>query len=335
MPMPIPHKSNSKSKANKSKTKRQKLIFIMSPQNRSFSKQKHEQFIFAEENKSNEESVPPLQNTPIGIPTIENMDYQALADRCLQLLKQHPDRQIFVGIAGTPGSGKSFIADEVRDVINDCNNYGNKELCVIIPMDGYHLSRAQLKDRVERGALFKTEESGVVEYKQMSYDQLMQRRGAPFTFWPEKLIHDLQSARNTGEGSFPAYVREKHDPVPDQVKISPRNRIILVEGLYLLSFEDPDWQPLEEIWDDRWYVDVSMAETRRRLIHRHLKHWTDDKTRYWGGDDEAAAARKADANDMKNARWMQQNARHNAKLIISNETIPEKDEKNEDCTAAL
>jgi len=286
------------------------------------------------------------------IPVMEKVDVDALVDRCLKLLKESQDchqnasnckfndyQQIFVGIAGTPASGKSFIAKQIRDAINARNPNGDPRVqeCVVVGMDGFHLSRQQLKEKAESGALFKTDQedsNGEPIQRQFTYDELMARRGAAFTYFPESFIRNLKHVKDSGEGSFPVYSREKHDPVPNGISVNKHNKIILVEGLYLLCLHDPDWKPLDDLWDDKWYVDVSTEETKRRLVKRHLKTWNEEKTQLWGGDNEEAAARKAEANDLKNAACIQKNSRFEAKLIIRNEAIPEDDEKNADVEAA-
>ena len=284
---------------------------------------------------------------------MEQLDIDALADRCLKLLKACQDedpkastskfndyQQVFIGVAGGPGSGKSTIAKKVRDEINkerNPNGDQSRHECVVIGMDGYHLSRQELKEKAEAGELFKTDqedEKGKPVRKQMTYDELMTRRGASFTYDPERFIRDLKTIKEKGEGSFPVYSREKHDPVPGGVSVTKDNKIIFVEGLYLLCAHDPDWQPLDDLWDDKWYIDVSMAETKQRLVHRHLKTWSDEKTQRWGGDDEAAATRKAEANDMKNAVCIEKNSKAHAHLVIQNEGVPEDDSDNADIGAA-
>ena len=282
---------------------------------------------------------------------MEEINVEALVDRCLKLIHESQDhnhsashcpkgfnncKQVFIGIAGTPGSGKSYIAEQVRDAINQRNPNGKSELneCVVIGMDGYHMTRETLKQKADAGETFKTDESGKVEHKKMSFEQLMARRGASYTYNPRTFIRDLRRVKETGQGSFPVYDRAKHDPVPDGVSIGPHNKIILVEGLYLLCLHDPEWQPLEDLWDDKWYIDVSMEETRRRLIKRHLKNWNDEKTERWGGDDEAAAARKAESNDLVNAECIKRMSQDKANIIIKNEKIPENDSNNADVDAS-
>ena len=236
------------------------------------------------------------------------------------------------------GSGKSYIAKQVRDAINARNPNGDSEKaeCVVVGMDGYHLSRERLRQKAEAGDTFKTDQEveGKPVEKHFTYEELMSRRGAAFTYCPENFVRDLKKLKENGEGSFPVYSREKHDPIPDGVSVSKHNKIILVEGLYLLCLNDPDWKPLDDLWDDKWYIQVSMEETKRRLVKRHLQNWNDEKTKRWGGDDEAAAARKAEANDLKNAECIWKNSRGNANIIIKNEAIPEDDKDNADVEAA-
>ena len=274
------------------------------------------------------------------VPVMHHADFDALADRCINLLEHSRSKdhaasscksfnvhdQIFIAVAGTPGSGKSFIAERVADRINERSV--EEELAVVIPMDGYHKTRKQLRQMAEDQVPVKSDvwtaddEPGVASERVLTYEQLLGRRGAAFTYNPKKFIRDLEDAKRDGEGSFPIYSREKHDPVPNGAQLKNHHKIILVEGLYVLCHDDPDWAPLASLWDDQWYVHVSLPETRRRLIKRHLEHWDEGKTKHWGGSDEAAAARKADSNDLLNAKCIMKHTKPFAKLIVKNEHIP-------------
>jgi hypothetical protein len=59
-----------------------------------------------------------------------------------------------------------------------------------------------------------------------------------------------------------------------------------------------------------------MAEQRRRLVHRHLETWSEEKTRLWGADGEEGAGRKADGNDVINADYVEACNKKYADLII-------------------
>jgi hypothetical protein len=63
---------------------------------------------------------------------------------------------------------------------------------------------------------------------------------------------------------------------------------------------DPRWAPLNDLWDERWFLKCpSATDQRQRLIARHLETWSEEKTRRWGAGEVGAAAR-ADANDVLN-----------------------------------
>ena len=223
---------------------------------------------------------------------------------------------------------KSHIAEAIRDRINEispnCAASGKDEV-VVIPMDGYHLQRKELKQLADDHTVIKSDQFGEdndeVESRKLTYEQLLARRGAAFTYCPSKFIRDLKKAKETGEGSFPVYSRSKHDPVSDGVHIRKHHKIVFVEGLYLLCTDDPDWKELDDILDDKWYIEVSLEETKRRLVERHLQSWDDQKTATYGGSGPKAAAKKAETNDMINARCIKRHSKTHADLIIGNEKV--------------
>jgi len=278
-----------------------------------------------------------------GKPVMHQLDVDALVERCLRLLKHSSEKdrnisrcgefndfnQVFIGISGTPGSGKSHIAEAVRDRIHEINPSCDvgKDEAVVIPMDGYHIPRCGLKQMADEGKVIASDQFdednplGQVEEHQLSYEELLARRGAAFTYCPSQFIKDLKEAKKKGEGSFPTYSRSKHDPVENGVQITQHNKIIFVEGLYLLCTDDPDWKELDEIWDDKWYIDVSLEETKRRLLERHLKSWNQEETKQFGGDGPEAAYKKAETNDLKNAKCIKGHSMEHANIIISNEQV--------------
>ena len=88
-------------------------------------------------NEKNNDVSTPSKSTTTTTTTpdyMPNVDFEAIADRCLVLLKQCQDdnhdasssqfgfnkyKQVFVGIVGTPGSGKSYIAEQIAKIINN------------------------------------------------------------------------------------------------------------------------------------------------------------------------------------------------------------------------
>src|SRR5262245_1966624 len=51
-------------------------------------------------------------------------------------------RRYVLGIAGPPGAGKSTLSTAIRD---DLNNRAGARIAEIAPMDGFHLSNAELR----------------------------------------------------------------------------------------------------------------------------------------------------------------------------------------------
>ena len=211
--------------------------------------------------------------------------YEALATHLLDVSRSlPPGKQHWVCVAGGPGAGKSTLAHEVASAVN---RGAESEVCCVLPMDGWHYSRADL---------CRLDPPDAPAY--------LPRRGAPWTFDAEGCCASLAAARRDGEASLPTYSRELSDPVPDGVRLLTTHRIVLVEGNYLLMLgpehDDGRWMPLGTLWDEKWFVKCpEAAEQRRRLIARHLETWNDEKTRRWG-EGEAGAAARADANDVLN-----------------------------------
>ena len=123
---------------------------------------------------------------------------------------------------------------------------------------------------------------------------------------------------------FPTYSRQLSDPVPNGTQLLRSHRVVLCEGNYLLAFDDPTFAPLREVWEDglKWYVDADEPVLLKRLVDRHLETWTDEKAKMWGEGREGAQA-KAEANDVKNARWIAETSRKYADLVI--ESVQEED----------
>jgi hypothetical protein len=86
-----------------------------------------------------------------------------------------------------PGAGKSTISTVLCDKLNS-KGYET----VVLPMDGYHYSRLQLQEIAKSNS-------------ETSYDQLLIRRGAEWTFDAELFVNDLIEAKRNGFASLPVY----------------------------------------------------------------------------------------------------------------------------------
>jgi pantothenate kinase len=221
-------------------------------------------------------------------------------------------RQYWVGVAGGPGSGKSTVARAVADRLNAGKTDDDDDLAIVVPMDGWHFPQKQLKE--------------------LFGDDAMKRRGAPFTFDAEKCYQDLKRAKDDGSASFPIYDRKKSDPVEGGVHLKPTNRIVFVEGLYLLmpkieeeklttSCDENDvgqgsptivdvdcdmrrrilywWGRHKELFDEGWFIKApSRDEQFDRLVQRNKETWNEEKDKMWGPWPEGARKR-VETNDVK------------------------------------
>ena len=223
------------------------------------------------------------------------------------------NNQLFICVAGGPGSGKSTLASSVASRINE-QMIQNKDddgedkalAAVVLPMDGFHYSRSQLQSMGE---------SSDIDY---TYDDLLARRGAPWTFDAESCIHAFTNARIYGKANLPIYSRIKSDPVPNGVQLHSNTKIVLLEGNYLLAWDDERWSQLKtnKVFDETWYITCkSIEDQRNRLVKRHLETWSDEKTKLFG-EGEVGAGAKADSNDMLNLMWIEEMSRKHADYII-------------------
>ena len=83
-----------------------------------------------------------------------------------------------------PGAGKSSISSVLCAKLNE-RGYES----VVLPMDGYHYSRSQLQQIA-------------MSNPETSYDQLLIRRGAEWTFDAELFVNDLTDAKLSGVASL-------------------------------------------------------------------------------------------------------------------------------------
>lgn len=156
-----------------------------------------------------------------------------------------------IGLAGVPGSGKSTFAAHLAEAVNTAAGPGTM---VALGMDGFHLTKAQLR------AMPNPEEA-------------FARRGAPWTFDPAALALRLQSLRQSREPvTWPEFQHDIGDPVEGAVIVPPAARLVLVEGLYLLHRSD-GWEPISQSFDERWLLDTPITVAVERLIQRHIGAW--------------------------------------------------------------
>jgi pantothenate kinase len=117
-------------------------------------------------------------------------------------------------------------------------------------------------------------------------------KGAPETFDVEGFVLLLRRAREEPEATvlWPEFDRRRDEPTPEAIVITPRAKLVIAEGNYLL-IDRPWWRELRTLLDDVWYLDAPRELLRKRLLERELA----------GGRSQEAAVRHVDGSDLPNA----------------------------------
>ncbi|HWM35058.1 MAG TPA: nucleoside/nucleotide kinase family protein [Pseudolysinimonas sp.] len=142
------------------------------------------------------------------------------------------DRRVLVGIAGAPGAGKSTFAAALAARLG----------AVVLPMDGFHLPQARLVELGRR-----------------------ERMGAPDTFDVEGFVALLRALRTGERVEAPGFDRDVEEPVPAAIAIEPGDRILIIEGNYLLH-----WPGVADLLDATIFVHLDDRVRRTRLVARHI-----------------------------------------------------------------
>ncbi len=192
------------------------------------------------------------------------MRTERLADDAWALLAG--GRRAVLGLAGAPGAGKSTLARALVAALRARHGAG---AAAYVPLDGFHLSNAQL-DRLG----------------------LRDRKGSEPSFDAAgyaALLHRLV-AEPDAEVYVPDFDRVLDEPVAARHRVAPGTRLIVTEGNYL-ACDLPGWRTARELMAQVWYVDAPDAVRDARLMERHV------------GFGRTAAASRAwiDANDAPNA----------------------------------
>lgn len=167
--------------------------------------------------------------------------------------------RFLVALAGPPASGKSSLAADLAATLGK----GAR----VVPMDGFHYDDAVL---IARG--------------------LRDRKGAPETFDVAGFLHLIQRLRTEDEVAIPLFDRSLEISRAGADIVGPDDRILIVEGNYLL-LDDGPWHQLAPLFDLTVFLDVPEAELVRRLT---------DRWRHFGKAD-AAAQDWISSNDLPNA----------------------------------
>lgn len=164
------------------------------------------------------------------------VEVASLVDRARALAAE--GRRRVLGIAGTPGAGKSTVSAALLDAL------GGR--AVLVGMDGFHLANAELIRLGRR-----------------------HRKGAPDTFDVDGYVALLARLRTQTSGTIyaPVFDRSLEESIGSAVPVSPDTPLVITEGNYLL-FDGGGWERVRGRLDECWYLDVTREERQRRLVVR-------------------------------------------------------------------
>jgi pantothenate kinase len=146
-----------------------------------------------------------------------------------------------LGVAGAPGAGKSTFAEA------EARRLGLEGTpAVVLPMDGFHLSQAELVQLGRRD-----------------------RMGAPDTFDVDAFVATLARLRQPGAVTAPGFDRTIEEPVRDAIEIGADIGFVIVEGNYLLHDRD-GWERVRPLLDRVIFLAPDDALRRARLVARHI-----------------------------------------------------------------
>ncbi|MBC7740123.1 MAG: nucleoside/nucleotide kinase family protein [Candidatus Saccharibacteria bacterium] len=172
-----------------------------------------------------------------------------------------------VGLAGPPGAGKSALAAELVGLLGQ----GAKA----VAMGGFHYDDAVLGARGARA-----------------------RKGAPDTFDTAGFFHLLRRLRDEDEVAIPLFDRDLEISRAGAAIVTAADRVLVVEGNYLLLNEAP-WPEGLPSFDLTVWIEVPEAELDRRLMARWAHY----------GKSLADARAWVDGNDLPNIRRVTQGSR--------------------------
>lgn len=211
----------------------------------------------------------------------------ALARRALALAP--PGGRAIVGVAGSPGSGKTTLA---RAVAAAADRIAGEPVAVALPMDGFHLANATLDE------LGRRDRKGAID----TFD------GWGFVALLRRLLEEREHAVYA-----PGFDRSVDEPVAASIAVPASARLVVAEGNYLLVDEEP-WAGIAGLLAESWFVATPEDERLRRLVERHTRH---------GRSPEAALAWATEV-DGANARLIEP-TRARATLVVPGtapETLP-------------
>lgn len=210
-----------------------------------------------------------------------------LVDDVVALVPGVPGRRAVLGLAGAPAAGKSTLA---RRLVAGVNERLGADTAAYVPMDGFHLSNAQLDRLGLRG-----------------------RKGAPETFDVDGYVHLLRRLREEPSRRpvyAPDFDRRLEEPVAAGLVVPPQARLVVTEGNYLAD-DGAGWDQVRSLLDQLWYVDTPRPVRERRLLRRHVR----------GGRTESEARAFIAASERPNARRVERGRERAHRVVVPGQTL--------------
>ncbi|MEU2060427.1 nucleoside/nucleotide kinase family protein [Streptomyces sp. NPDC013455] len=194
-------------------------------------------------------------------------------------------RRALLGIAGSPGAGKTTLAERLVSALNGDGSVRAAH----VPMDGFHLADAEL-DRLGR----------------------RDRKGAPDTFDAAGYAALLRRLREESDEVVyaPGFERVLEQPLAGAIPVPPEARLVVTEGNYLLLERGP-WARVRPCLDEVWFCETAEEERVRRLVARHEEF----------GKEHAAAVAWVRGTDQRNADLVAA-TRERADLVVPDTALP-------------
>ena len=162
-----------------------------------------------------------------------------------------PEGRALLGIVGSPGAGKSTLADALLAALRADPPAGEgADWVAHVPMDGFHLADVELTRLGLRDA-----------------------KGAPDTFDAGGYVALLARLRAHDPADAvvyaPAFERDLEQPLAGAIPVPAAARLVVTEGNYLL-LEQGRWPAVPPLLDEVWFCELDDAVRRARLVARHI-----------------------------------------------------------------